>query len=72
MNLFLESLGIRVAKVITKKFIEPHGDEDTWSKAIAKDYEANAKSQYARAQALNDNDFSRVIIYKFAYEVGMI
>jgi len=29
MNLFLKSLGVRLAKVITKEFIEPHGDEDT-------------------------------------------
>ena len=44
MNLFLKSLGDRVAKVITKEFVEPHGDEDTWSKATTKDYEANAKA----------------------------
>ena len=29
MNIFLKSLGVRVAKAITKKFIEPNGDEDT-------------------------------------------
>ena len=45
--LFLKSLGVRVAKTITKEFVEPHGDEDTWSEATAKDYEANAKEQYA-------------------------
>ena len=44
MNLFLKSLGFTVVKAITKKFIEPHGDEDTWSEATAKDYEANAKA----------------------------
>ena len=38
MNLFLKSLGVRVAKVITKEFIESYGDEDTWSEATAKDY----------------------------------
>jgi len=32
MNLFLKSLGVRVAKAITKKFIELHGDEDTYPK----------------------------------------
>ena len=42
MDLFLKSLGVRVAKVITKEFVEPHGEENTWSKATAKDYEANA------------------------------
>ena len=36
MNLFLKSLRVRVAKAITKEFIEPNGDEDTWSEAIAK------------------------------------
>ena len=46
MNLFLKSLGVRVAKVITKEFIEPHSYEDTWSDTTAKDYEANAKTQH--------------------------
>ena len=43
MNLFLKSLRVRIAKVITKEFIEPHGDEDTWSETATKDYETNAK-----------------------------
>ena len=47
MNLFLKSLGVRVAKIITKEFVEHHGDEDTWSEETAKDYKANAKTQYA-------------------------
>ena len=46
INLFLKSLGVRVDKAITKEFIEPLGDEDTWSEATAKDYEANIKAQY--------------------------
>ena len=69
MNLFLKSLGVRVAKAITKEFIEPHGDEDTWSKITTQDYEANAKAQYALTQALNDDDLSCVINCKFVYEV---
>ena len=69
MNLFLKSLEVRVAKAITKKLIELHGDEDTWSEATAKDYEANAKVQYALIQALNDDDLSRVINCKSTYEV---
>jgi len=69
MNLFLKSLGVRVAKAITKEFIEPHDYEDTWSDATAKNYEANAKTQYALTLALNDDDLSRVINYKSAYEV---
>jgi len=44
MNLFLKSLGVRVAKAITKEFIEPHGDEDTWSEVTTKDYEVNTKA----------------------------
>ena len=69
MNFFLKSLGVRVAKAITKGFIEPHGDQDKWSEATAKDYEVNAKAQYALTQVLNDDDLSRVINYKSAYEV---
>ena len=67
--LFLKSLEIKVAKAITKEFVEPQGDEDTWSDAIAKDYEANAKAQYVLTQTLNDDDLSRVINCKLAYEV---
>ena len=43
MNLFLKFLRVRVAKVITKEFDEPHGDDDTWSEATAMDYEAMPK-----------------------------
>jgi len=50
MNLFLKFLGVRVVKAITKEFVEPHGDKDTWSKATAKNYEANTKAQYALTQ----------------------
>jgi len=69
MNLFLKSLRVRVAKSITKEFIEPHSDENTWSEATAKDYEANAKAQYALTQALNEDDLSRIINCKSTYEV---
>ena len=68
MNIFLKSLEVRVSKTITKEFVEPHGDEDIWSEAIAKDYEANAKAQYALTQELNVDDFSRVINCQSAYE----
>ena len=43
--------------------------ESTWSEATAKDYEANARAQYALTQALNEDDLSRVINCKSAYEV---
>ena len=65
----LKSIGVRVAKSITKEFIEPHSNENTWSKATAKDYEANAKAQYALTQALNEDDLSRIINCKSAYKV---
>ena len=44
MTLFLKSIGVRVAKSITKEFVEPLSDENTWSEATAKDYEVNAKT----------------------------
>ena len=69
MTLFIKSLGFMVAKAITKEFVEPHSDEDSWSEATTKDYEANAKAQYAQTQALNDDDLSCVINCKSAYEV---
>jgi len=55
---FLKPLGVRV----TKESVEPHGDEDTWSDAIAKGYEANAKAQYTLTHVLNDDDLSRLLI----------
>ena len=63
MTLFLKSLRFRVAKAVTKEFVEPHSDENTWSE------EANAKTQYALTQALNDDDLSRVINCKSVFEV---
>ena len=72
MNLFFKSLGVRVAKAISKEFVEPHGDKDTWSEVTAKDYEANAKAQYALTQALNEDDLSRVIIVNLHMKFGMI
>jgi len=69
MTLFFKSLGFRVAKALTKKFVKPHDDGDTWFKITAKHYEANAKAQYALIQALNDDDLSRVINCKSAFEV---
>ena len=65
----LKSLGYCVAKVIIKEYVEPYGDEDTWSDYTAKDYEANTKAQYALTQVLNDDDLSRVITCKSAYKV---
>ena len=44
MTLFLKSLGYRVAKVVTKEFVKPHGDDDTWFEFTAKNHEANARA----------------------------
>ena len=68
-TLFLKSLRFRVTKAITKEFVEHHGDEETWPEVTTKDYEANAKTQYALTQALNDDDLSRAINCKSAFEV---
>ena len=46
MTLFLKSSAFRVAKVVIKEYIESHSDEDTWSEATTKDYEANVRVQY--------------------------
>ena len=69
MTVFLQLLGSRIAKAITKPFMIPNGDEDTWSNIIVKEFEANTKAHYALLQALNDDDIFRVINYKLAYEI---
>jgi len=69
MIIFLQLLGSRVAKAITKPFAVPNGDEDTWSDTNVKEFEANVKAQYALFWALNDNDISTVINCKSAYEI---
>ena len=69
MIVFLQSLGSRVAKAVTKPFSAPHGDEGTWSKIVTKEFDANAKAHYALLQVLNDDDIARVIHCKFAFEI---
>jgi len=69
MTVFLQSLGSRVAKAVTKPFSVPIGDEGTWSDIATKEFDANAKAHYALFQALNDDDISRVIHCKSAYEI---
>jgi len=61
MTVFLQSLGRRVAKAVTKPFSIPIGDKDTWSAIATKEFDANAKTHYALLQALNDDDIARVI-----------
>ena len=61
MIIFLQSLGSRVAKAVTKSYSVPVGDEDTWSDIATKKFDANTKAHYAFFQALNDDDIARVI-----------
>ena len=67
MNIFLQSLGSRVAKSLTKPFSEPVGEEDTWSDLISMEFEA--KAQNVLLLALNEDDLTRVIHCKSAYEI---
>ena len=62
MTIFLQFLGSRVVKTVTKPFIIPEDDEDIWSNIIVKKFDANAKAHHALLQALNDDDISRVIM----------
>jgi len=69
MTVFLQFLGSRVAKVVTKPFSAPLGDEDTWSDIVTKEFDANTRAHYALLQALNDDDIARVIHCKSTYEI---
>ena len=59
MIIFLQSFGSQIA----------NGDENTWSKIMVKEFEANAKTHYALLQALNNDDISRVINCTSAYVI---
>ena len=54
---------------VTKPFSLYDGNEDTWSEVANKEFNANAKAHYALLQALNDDDLSRVIYCKSAFEM---
>ena len=69
MIIFLQSLGHRVAKAVTKPFSIPAGDKGTWSDIATKKFDANVKARYALLQVLNDDDIIRVIHCEFAYEI---
>jgi len=47
MIVFLQSLGSRVVKVVTKPFNVPDGDEDTWPNVAIEEFDANARAHYA-------------------------
>ena len=65
MIVFLQFLGSRDAKKVTKPFSVPIGDEDTWSVIATKEFDTNAKTHCALLQDLNDDDIARVIHFKF-------
>ena len=69
MNIFLQSLGSRVAKSFTMPYSELVGEEDTWSDLTSKEFDANSKAQNALLLALNKDDLTRVIHCKSAYEI---
>jgi len=69
MTIFLQYLGSRIAKTLTKPFNVPDGDEDTWSKIATKEFDVNAKAHYALLQTLNDDDIARVIYCKSTHEI---
>ena len=57
--------------MVTKPFSVPVGDENTRSDIATKKFDANAKAHCALLQALNDDDddITRVIYCKSAYEI---
>jgi len=72
MTVFLNSLGSRVAKAISKSFVCSEGDEDSWLEITIKQYNTNSKAHYALLQSMNDDDVSRVINYTCAYYIWQI
>ena len=65
MSVFLKSLGRDIHLAIENEFKDPK----EFDEAALKAYEANAKATYALMQALNDDDLSRIIYCKSAYEI---
>ena len=69
MTVFLQSLGNRIAKAVTKPFSIPTGDKDTCSDIASKEFDSNTKAHNALLLALNEDDLVRVIHCKSAYEI---
>jgi len=69
MTVFLQYLSSCVAKAISKPFVYPEDDEDSWSDITTRKYDANSKTHYALLQALNDDNISRVIHCTFTYHI---
>ena len=61
-----------MAKTITKPFVCPEGDKDSWSEIAVKEYNANFKAHYALFQALNDDDISQVINCVCAHDIWQV
>ena len=70
MNIFLQSLGSRVAKSLTKPYSVPVGEEDTWSDLTSKEFDANSKAQNALLFALNEDDLTRLSIANLHMRFG--
>ena len=56
MTIFLQSLGSRVVKAVTKPFSIPVGDEDIWFDIAIKEFDIDAKAHYELLQVLNADD----------------
>ena len=69
ITVFLQSLGSRVAKAVTRPFSILVSEKDTWSDIATKEFDDNAKAHYTLLQALNDDNIARVIHYKSTYEI---
>jgi len=69
MIVFFQSLGIRIARAVTKPFSVPIGDEETSFDITTKEFDVNIKVHYVLLQALNDDDIARVIHCKSVYEI---
>ena len=69
MTIFLQFLGSLVAKSLSKPYSRPESEESTWSEFTSKENEANSKAQNSLLTALNEDDLTRVIHCKSAYEI---
>ena len=68
ITVFLQSLGSRVAKAVTKPFSVPDGNEDTCFEISTKEFDVNAKVHYVLLQALNDDNIVRVnLLMRFGH-----
>ena len=65
MSVFLKFLGRDIHLAIENEYNDP----TAFDEATLKAYEANAKATYALMQALNDDDLSRIIYCKSAFEI---